>query len=109
MALSSNRMRIPVDLLGLILRLKTRPTHRVNALCIQRMPYAEVSLSNLLALRVFFDRPVVVAKLLMLLTKTQVGHDSDCNKIVQLEVEAFDLGVRAVDRLALAFVLDLFS
>lgn len=93
-------MRIPVDLLGLILRLKTRATHRVNALRIQRMPRAEISLSNLLALRVLFYRPVVVAKLLMLLTKTQVGHDSDSDKVVQLEVEALDLRVGAVDRLS---------
>ena len=59
------------------------------------MPCAKVSFGELLALAVRLNGSVVTAELFMLLANAQVSHYFDSDKVVELIVEAFELGVGA--------------
>lgn len=59
------------------------------------MPCAKVSFGELLALAVRLNGGVVTAELFVLLANAQVSHYFDSDKVVELIVEAFELGVGA--------------
>ena len=59
------------------------------------MPCAKVSFGELLALAVRLNGSVVTAELFVLLANAQVSHYFDSDKVVELIVEAFELGVGA--------------
>jgi len=80
---------VPEDFLSLVLRLKTRTTHRVDALSVKRMLRAKVGLCKLLALRIKLNSCIEAAKLLVLLTYGQVAHHHDRDEVIKLKTKVF--------------------